>query len=361
MKILLVNDARGVHEYLYRGLIELGHECDLVVFDYETISHVANAKHFFPLRKWGLAGKVFRPMINLWGVKNLPEYDVMSFNHRISFINRPYFLRYVDLPILAKKAGLLSYIALGCDELAYLLKNPLLPYRPCTGCERFDKAGQHCINVNRKLHSKATSVLNKYFDVVTSPAIEYDHIRGIFHGPSMKIPFPLDLSEIPWKPARHLVSKLNIIHTPSRKGFKGTEIVLGAIKILKKNRNDFEFGLIHGLEWKKYLEAVSAADLVIDQVWSQSSGMNGLWLLGMGKVVLSGNTILCGDYFPFGHENPIIDAPPDAQLLADRLESVLDNKQKIPELAEQGRDYVDKHHNHIKIAQQYVNLWKELM
>lgn len=25
-------------KYLYRGLIEPGHECDLVVFDYETIS-----------------------------------------------------------------------------------------------------------------------------------------------------------------------------------------------------------------------------------------------------------------------------------------------------------------------------------
>lgn len=92
-------------------------------------------------------------MINLWGVKNLPEYDVMSFIHRMSFINKPYFLRYVDLPILAKKAGLVSYTALGCDKFGYLLENPLLPYRPCTGCERFDKVGQQIVNRCLELYS----------------------------------------------------------------------------------------------------------------------------------------------------------------------------------------------------------------
>lgn len=100
-----------------------------------------------------LTMKPFRPMINLQEVKNLPEYDVMSFIHRMSFINKPYFLRYVDLPILAKKAGLVSYTALGCDKFGYLLENPLHPYRPCTACERFDKAGQMIVSGGLELYS----------------------------------------------------------------------------------------------------------------------------------------------------------------------------------------------------------------
>jgi len=360
MQILLVNDVSGVHEYLYRGLIELGHECELVPFDRPTIAHITHARNFFPLKNWGIIGKSLRPIINLSRVRSLPYYDVVSFMHRISFINKPHFLRYVDTPLVSEKTQVMSYTALGCDELGYLFENPVLPYRPCESCERQDEAGQYCIKVNRPSHSKATSVLNKYFNVVTSPAIEYDHIRGLFEGPSEKIPFPLDLSEVPWKPAKNANAKLNIIHTPSRNGFKGTDVVLAAIEILKKKRNDFEFSLIQGLAWEKYIAAVSAADVVIDQVWSQSSGMNGLWLLGMGKVVLSGNTTLCKGYFSFGQENPIIDAPPEAQLLANKLESVFDNKQKIPALVEQGRNYVAKHHNHINIAQQHIDLWKRV-
>lgn len=361
MKILLFNDISGVHEYLYRGLIALGHECELVPFDRPTIHPIEHSRNFFPLRNWGLLGKGFRPFINIWRAKNLPQYDVVAFVHRISVINKPHFLRYVDTPLVAKNARVMSYTALGCDELGYIFENPVLPYSPCNACERQDDAGQYCIKVNRPSHTKAVSVLNKYFDVVTSPAIEYDHIRGLFKGPSIRIPFPIDLSEIPWQPANHTNAKLNIIHTPSRKGFKGTDVVLEAIEILKKTRNDFEFSVLHGLPFEEYTARVSSADVVIDQVWSQSSGMNALWLLAMGKVVFSGDTDLCKNYFPFGGENPTFDAPPDAQLLANRLEFVLDNKQQIPKITSQGREYISKYHDHIKVAQQYIDLWRSCM
>lgn len=357
MKILLVNDVSGVHEYLYRGLIELGHECELIPFDRPTIRPIEHSRNFFPLKDWGLVGKGIRPFINIWRAGNLSQYDVVAFVHRITFINKPHFLRYVDTPLVSAKAKVMSYTALGCDELGYIFENPVLPYSPCESCERQDDAGQYCIKVNRPSHSKAVSVLNKYFDVVTSPAIEYDHIRGMFNGPSMKIPFPIDLSEIPWKPTNHTNTKLRIIHTPSRKGFKGTDVVLEAIEILKKKRSDFEFSVLHGLSFDEYTNRVSLADIVIDQTWSQSSGMNALWLLAMGKVVFSGNTDLCKNYFSFGEENPTFDAPPDAHQLANRLGDVLDNRQKIPEIAAQGREYISKHHDHIHVAQQYVDLW----
>lgn len=361
MKILLVQDVSGVHEYLYRGLIELGHECELATFGFSTIRTIANERKFSPLKKLGAAGQGLRPFINLWRATNLPQYDVMSFIHRISFVHRPVFLRYVDTPLVSRKAKVMSYTALGCDELGLIFENPVLPYRPCGSCERQDLTGQYCINVNRPLHSKATSLLNKYFDVVTSPAIEYDHIRGLFNGPSMKIPFPIDLSEIPWIPANHTSAKLNIIHTPTRKGFKGTDVVLEAIELLKKKRNDFEFSVLHGLPFDEYTRKVNVADVVIDQTWSQSSGMNALWLLAMGKIVFSGNTELCKNYFPFGNENPTIDAPPDANQLADRLESVLNNRDRIPAMVAQGREYIRRHHNHIHIAQRYVDLWSGLL
>lgn len=360
MKILLVSDARGVHEYLYRGLIELGHDCEMAVLHYQPIAPVAHARNFHPLRKLRRIGRMLRSYINYWQIKDLPEYDVISFVHRISFHDQMNSLQYSDLPLLSKKAKILSYTALGCDEISLIKNNPDLPYSPCGDCERFDATGQHCIKVVRELHEKGVAKLCKYFNVVISPMIEYDHARSIFQNPSSRIPFPIDISEIPWKPAQGLNQKLNIVHTPTRKGFKGTHIVLRAMEILKGRRSDFEFNMVEGLPFEEYTKVMESADIVIDQVWSQSAGMNALWMLGMGKVVFSGNSDLCKAYFPFGNENPIIDAPPDPEQLADRLEAVLRDRAGIVDLSERGRNYIEKHHNHITIAQQYVDLWNEV-
>ena len=153
---------------------------------------------------------------------------------------------------------------------------------------------------------------------------------------------------------------MNIIHTPTRKGFKGTHIVIDAIKILKCRRSDFEFNIVEGLPFEEYTSVMESADIVIDQVWSQSAGMNALWMLGMGKVVFSGNSELCKSYFSFGHENPIIDAPPNAIELADKLEALLMDRTVINDLCERGRQYVAKYHNHLAIAKDYVSLWSEI-
>ena len=360
MKILLVSEARGVHESLYRGLIELGHDCEMAVLYYTPIAHVAHARDFHPMRKLRRIGRIIRPYINYWQLKDLPEYDVMSFVHRISFHDLNKFLQYSDLPLLTKKAMILSYTALGCDEISLIKNNPDLPYNPCGDCERFDATGQHCIQVVRKLHEKGISNLRKYFDVVISSMIEYDQVRSLFPGKAARIPLPIDISEIPWKPAQGIRLKLNIVHTPTRKGFKGTHIVLSAMRILKERRSDFEFSMVEGLPFEEYTRVMETADIVIDQIWSQSAGMNALWMLGMGKVVFSGNTELCKAYFPFGNENPIINAPPDPEQLADSLEAVLRARAAISDLSERGRNYIKKHHNHVSIAQQYVELWNKV-
>ncbi|MFE8730769.1 hypothetical protein, partial [Aeromonas hydrophila] len=73
-----------------------------------------------------------------------------------------------------------------------------------------------------------------------------------------------------------------MVHTPSRSGFKGTEQVLKAIEILKSKTNDFTFDIISGYSFCEYIKVIGDADVIIDQVWSQSPGMNALWLLGMG-------------------------------------------------------------------------------
>lgn len=363
-RILLVNDTRGAHEYLYRAFLEMGIHCDLATFGWPTINEIQGAFNFDPLRKLGAVGKPFRPLINLAKVGQLDDYDVASFVHRISVVDRPIALRYVDTPWLRRKCKLMSYTALGCDEIAFIAGNDQLPYSPCETCQKYDDTKNYCPNVVRKLNSRARTVLDKNFDCVFSTAVEYSHVESMTSAQSYRMPLPLDISEVPWEPAgrnRSGNSKIKIVHTPSRQGFKGTAVVMRAMEILAEERSDYDFRVISGLSFDDYIKAISEADIVVDQVWSQSPGMNALWLLAMGKIVFSGNSILAQQYFDFAASSPIVDAQPDSELLAQSLSAMIDRRHEFPEIAELGRHYVNSNHSHLKVAQSYLGIWASLI
>jgi hypothetical protein len=357
-RVLLVNDTRGAQEYLLRAFREMGLHCDLATFGWQTIEPMANALNFDPLRSWGMVGKVSRPLINLLNVKRLASYDVASYVHRISFVDRPHVLRYRDLPAVREKVRVMSYTALGCDELAFIAGNPLLPYKPCDTCQKYDDPERYCEKVVRPMNKTAFENLNTFFDHAVSTGFEYSHIESHFLKPVARIGLPVDVSEVPWKPSGAQTGTLKILHTPSRGGFKGTAVVLEAIEHLKAMRSDFEFSVVTGVPFHEYIRMVGEADVIVDQVWSQSPGMNALWLMAMGKVVFSGNTPLCQNYLPHADESPILDASPDPQQLAVDLSDAISKRQRFASIAEQGREYVTRRHGHMKIAAQYLSLWQ---
>lgn len=359
-KILLVNDTRGAHEYLYRAFNQMGIECDMALFGWPTINTLERSFNFDPLRKFGPLGKILRPFVNLYNLCSIDEYDVSSFVHRISFIDKPHFLRYRDLPILRDKSKVMSYTGLGCDELSFIAGNNGLPYSPCFSCQKFDDKEGYCPRKVRPLQKRSSIALNKYFDAVYSIGVEYSHLSSLYNNKVNPMPLPVDISEIPWIPTRSTTNKVRIVHTPSRSGFKGTAEVLRAIELLKLKTNDFSFNIISGLPFHEYVKVIGDADIIIDQVWSQSAGMNALWLLGMGKIVLSGNTDLAKSYLKEYQSSPIIDASPDPELLAASLYDLILNKSKFDNIASRGRQYLKDNHDHFMIAQRYLDSWSAL-
>jgi hypothetical protein len=360
-RILLVNDTRGAQEYLQRAFHSMGLECDLALFGWSTIKPIEHALNFDPLRGWGALGRVPRPFINLVNVARLKDYDVASYVHRISFVDRPHFLRFLDLPAIRAKVGVMSYTALGCDEIAFIFGNSKLPYKPCATCQAIDDPDRYCERVVRPMNAEAVKGLNQYFDCAVSTAVEYSHIESLFQRSVTRIPLPVDVSEVPWKPTRTSTSgKVKILHTPSRGGFKGTAVVIEAIAHLSKMRDDFEFQVITGVPFNEYIALVGEADIIVDQVWSQSPGMNALWLLCMGKIVLSGNTELARNYLPFSNESPIVNAEPEPMELAQKLSNLISQRTLYSSMAETGREYVMRHHDHIKIANDYLQMWQAI-
>ncbi|HVL30572.1 MAG TPA: glycosyltransferase [Sphingomicrobium sp.] len=358
MKVLLIGEASGVHRNLKKGLREHGVEAlHLVTSDSASWKWYDGA--FAP--DWpGKLGGIARNVAPFVKIARMPDYDVANFINTITAVHG-LWTRYWDIPLIRRKAKLMSYYALGCDEIALIRHNPALPYTPCQTCLASGEVlGRDCAKLLNPRFAQSQALVRRHFDFGASSMLEYGHTEALFPGRFRRIPFPVDAEPIAFRPARNRPRPL-IVHTPTRRGFKGTSIVLDAMDRLGRRRGDFEFRVVEGLSYADYLAAMGEADVVIDQVYSQSSGMNGLEMLAAGKVMLTGSTPLGRAYFPFGDESPAIDAPPDAAELAQAVSNLLDRKSEFPALAEAGRVYVLKHHDPVKVAGQFLDGWRMVL
>lgn len=353
MRVLLIGEASGVHRNLKRGLTRLGIECRFLThttaFPWEENDDV------FAPRSRGMAGGFVRNLAPLLKIARLERYDVISFAQSLSTILGR-FTRYADLPLLRRKARVLSYYATGCDELGIIRRNPDLPYRPCTSCLASGDAYSRGCEVERNpIYEQSMDRARRLFDFGASSMVEYGHVEPLF--PLFRrIPLPVDSGDIAFTPARDR-PRPSIVHTPTRRGFKGTATVLEAIERLRRARDDFEFQVVEGLSYPEYLERMRNADIVIDQVYSQSPGMNALEMMAAGKVVMTGATELGLAYHGFTEPGPF-DASPDPGQLAAGLGRLLDRKAELPELGATGRRFVERYHSPETIARKFVEGWE---
>lgn len=354
MKILLVGEASRVHRNLKIGLLALGAECHHV-----TQSDSTSWREFddtFSPAYSGILGGLARNIAPFLKLSKLDDYDVINFTNTITAVHGKY-TKYLDIPWFRRKTKLMSYYALGCDEIGLIRQNEKLPYKPCETClASKDTLSRDCDLMFNPRYEKSQEITKKYFDFGACSMIEYGHVEEIFGQNFSRIQFPVDISRIPFNPSKSR-SSVNIVHTPTRRGFKGTNTVLQAIEILKNRRNDFSFNLVEGLSYEEYVTRMAEADVVVDQIYSQSPGMNGLEMMAAGKVVLTGATVLGKSYFGFMNDSPAFDAPPDAVLLADQLDRILDRKNEFGVLAERGRSYVEMNHSLKGVAEKFLKEW----
>lgn len=356
MEILLIGEASGVHHNLKKGLLELGHDVEHKIL-YGSAQGRSNDGSFAPISK-GIIGGIKRNISPLVTANSLKQYDVINFINTITAVHGQY-TKYLDLPILNRKAKKLSYYALGCDELGLIRRSHLnFAYSPCSTClSSGEMLGRDCENKLNPIYDKSIERAEKYLDVGASSMIDYDHVSDIFKDkPFSRIPLPIDTETINFNPAKKN-KKITIAHSPTRRGFKGTDAVLKAMSILNNQRNDYEFIIIEGLPFKEYIEVMKNVDIVIDQVYSQSPGMNALEMLAAGKIVFTGATELGKSYFDFMQDFPGFDASPDPIKLANKLSEILDSQHMFAEWSEYGREYIEENHNCITVANQFVSLW----
>jgi glycosyltransferase involved in cell wall biosynthesis len=136
-----------------------------------------------------------------------------------------------------------------------------------------------------------------------------------------------------------------VLHAPSDPRYKGTPLIESAVEAVAR-RTPLDFRLLHGVPQDVLRAELRRADVLVDQVNAAATGVLALEAMALGVPVLAeyDPAVLA----PFQTDVPIVRVSPDT--LAQELDDVLGDPERRHDLAERGRDYVERVHAPARVA-----------
>ena len=181
---------------------------------------------------------------------------------------------------------------------------------------------------------------------------ESDHL--LRHPNIHYIYMPFDVA--PYKIRMTENTGLRIIHSPSNRAAKGTELIIPVIERVKKVR-DIEFVLVEHKPHDEVIRIKETCDLAIEQVGNLGGtgyGRNSLETLALGIPTI---TEMTPDYVAWLPENPFVLATPET--LYDRLIELIDKPELRAAKKMAGRGWVEKYHSYESVHNRLMELYRE--
>lgn len=380
MKALLIGEYNRVHQNLKNGLVELGHEATVVGFrdGFKKVNVDIELKHHF---ETGLLKKIRVLCIKLFNFdvlafslksqikkqkEQLSNYDIIQFVNEAPFLcDRKSQLKIIKHLLSQNKEAFL--LSCGTDypsvSFAYDKKfrySILTPYFENKGSKKdFSPALSYLtpehIQLHKDIFKTIKGVISNDLDYHI-PLIGYQKYLGM-------IPHAIDLSALEYK-APIVNDKIIIFHGINTFNYykKGNDIFEKALDIISKNYTDqIEIITAKNLPYKAYIKSFDRSHILLDQVYAYDQGFNALEAMAKGKVVFTGAEQEWLDYYNLKEDTAAINALPDAENIAKKLEWLIRNPEKIEEISSNARRFVETHHDHIRCAEQYLNTWKKHM
>lgn len=156
--------------------------------------------------------------------------------------------------------------------------------------------------------------------------------------------------------------KLFIGINKERNAYKGTDIMLRAAKdMAAKHPNDIELVVAESVPFNEYKDLMEGSDAILDQLYSYTPSMNSLLAMSKGIIDIGGGEPENYEILNEKELRPIINVTPDYDSVCHAIERLIGNHDCIMQLKNDGQRYVARHHDYIKVAQQYINLYTSLL
>jgi len=350
---MLFGEYAGVHRYLRDGLRELGVSVKVVAGTSGWRKNPVDINLSSEFR--GIVGKIdlySRPFRLL---NSFTKHDIVQFIDYNVFVTRfgiNDFLIKKIIPRNTKSFLIATSCNIFVNEYYKRTKNPI-----CNSCLKLDKQNS-CPVITNRFVDRVNNLL-PLFNSVIPTAYEYAQAYRDAGVKSLlpTLPLPVNMDHIVYKDDI-VTGKIVIFHGINRIGFKGTEIIKDALKILQ-NRfpKDIEVIVEGRMPYAEYLKVISKANIIIDQIFNESFGMNALISVAMGKIVVCGDVSKMMLELNINEKSPTVSVKPTVDDIVDQVSQLIEKKHLIPELGYNSMIFVKKYFNHVKVAEEYLKAW----
>ena len=367
MKVLLLGEYSNVHWTLAEGLRQLGHEVTVASNGDFWKNYPRDIDFARTPGKWGGVKLITKICCN---IPRLCGYDI------VQLIN-PMFLELKAerlFPIYRYLRRHNRKMVLGAMGMDWYWVHTCTVDKPLRYSD---------FNIGDQVRTDASAVreqqdwigtakerLNKMIandcDGIVSVLYE-DHVcyERYFPDKTHFIPLPIIM------PDSHDAVNTSVAATPiklfigisrGRSQYKGTDIMLRAAEdIVNEYPDKVVLQKVEGVPFSEYQQIMDGSDVILDQLYSYTPSMNPLLAMSKGIVCVGGGEPENYDIIGEQHLRPIINVQPNYESVYHELEQLVLHPERLPELKRQSIEYVQKHHDYLKIARQYEKYYQSLL
>ena len=318
----------------------LGHKSDHMVFSKSYLGYPADYNLNF--KKNYFFVNLIKAIVFL--AKVIRKYDVFHFYYAKSIL--PLSL---DLPILKIFRKKIFFTFQGSDirRRGYFLRRfKIDPYEDCK-----EISHKKFFDLFRLLRLKiALFFANKTF--VLNPDLK------LISPTSELIPYGnADLNEWSRVEFKKKDDSFIILHAPTNSSIKGTKYLVEAVSRLKKEGYPVKLRLLEGIKHNQMKELCQDADIVVDQLLIGWYGGFAVETMALGKPVVCYINEGLSYLVPWAKDIPILNA--NVGSLYDKLKWMIQNPKGREKIGRTGRQFVEKWHDPVKIAEKLTKLYKK--
>ncbi|MHA3788705.1 glycosyltransferase [Flavobacterium hauense] len=379
MRILLLGEYSRFHNSLKEGLVQLGHEV-VILSDNDFKNYPADIFLYASLFKDNYILNKIRQ-----AVYRLLKFDLAHLEIALKFYSKRKQLAGFDVVQLINEyplhcapsiePKLLSYIfkhnkksylsSCGDDYVcvSYMLADKF-KYSVLTPCEIHPDA-RHCeftMMYVSKPFKKLHEFVYKHIEKVIAGNMDYAIPLQGHPKYAGLIPFPINTEnlkviDIP----SPVTSRIVIFHGINKVNYykKGNDFFEKALDVIAEKYGDrVEIITTRSVPYDTYVTLYNKCHILLDQVYSYDKGYNALEAMAKGKVVFSGNELEVNEHFNIT-DRVAINALPDVDSLVNELSYLIENPDEIVAIGKRARAFIEKEHDYIKVANEYLEKWNK--
>ncbi len=377
MKILLVGEYNSSHKTLKDGLVELGHEVTVVGLGDGFKKRVSDVNFKAPYKS-GLPLFFNKVLFKLFKI------DLYSVSIKRQFFKQQELFSNNDIVQLINEHAFSTQPETERELLEFIFKNNQNVFLLSCGMDyisvqfAMDKKYRYSILTpyfDGKRHKKNQYSITKYITPQSKKLHQFifENIKGViasdldYEVPLLghpkylgMVPNPINIKELKYIPLS-VEGKIVIFHGINRNNYykKGNYLFEEALEIIQEKFSEkIKIITVESVPYDTYINLFNDAHILLDQVFAYDQGFNALEAMAKGKVVFTGAEQEWLDYFQLEEDTVAINALPDAQKIAEKLEWLIVHPEKILEISKNARTFIEEKHDHLLAAGDYLNKWK---